>query len=71
MEMSNCSIWLRDWLLRNGNWCLCDDVRREAVKAGYARRELKEARKALGVKTFHQWEDGAETQNWFWYLEVK
>lgn len=52
MEMSNCSIWLRDWLLRNGNWCLCDDVRREAVKAGYARRELKEARKVLGVKTF-------------------
>lgn len=39
-------------------------------RRGVSQAELKEARKALGVKTFHQFDEDGDTQNWFWYLEV-
>ena len=61
--------WLEK-LLRTEGTILCDDVRIRALKNGFTRKELKSARKKLGVKTFHQTIDGKTSENWFWYLEV-
>lgn len=47
-----------------------DDVREAAKKQGFKRSELKAARKELGVKTFHQFDEDGPTPNHFWYLEV-
>ena len=56
--------------LNDGELHLCEDIRTAARKKGFSQAELKEARKALGVKTFHQFDEDGDTQNWFWYLEV-
>lgn len=48
---------------------LVDVVREEAKAVGYTRGELKEARRLLGVKTFHQFDEYGSTPNYFWYLE--
>ena len=63
----SCEEWLRG-ILQGGRAQLCDEVRVSAKKAGYTRAELKEARKCLGVKTFHQFDEAGATNNWFWYL---
>ena len=67
--MSKCEEWLREFL-KDGDWAFCDVVRAEAKKAGFNRRELKTARKVLGVRTFHQFDDVGATPNWFWKLDV-
>ena len=36
---------------------------------GFTGAELKEARKNLGIKTFHQFDEDGASENWFWYLE--
>jgi hypothetical protein len=56
--------------LKAEEWTLCDIVRAEAKKSGFTRQELKEARKALGVKTFHQFDEVGATPNWFWKWEA-
>ena len=61
----DCEKWLEK-LLRTEGTILCDDVRIRALKNGFTRKELKSARKKLGVKTL----DGKTSENWFWYLEV-
>lgn len=66
----NCEKWL-EILLQTEETVLCDDVRERALKNGFTRKELKTARKNLGVKTFHQTADGESTENWFWYLGVR
>ena len=43
---------------------------RNAAAHGYSKAELKAARKELGVKTYHQFDEDGATANWFWYLEV-
>lgn len=65
----DCEKWLEK-LLRTEGTILCDDVRIRALKNEFTRKELKSARKKLGVKTFHQTIDGKTSENWFWYLEV-
>ena len=68
--MNKCEKWLCG-KLQGRSEVLCDDIRSAAKKEGFTRAELKAARKALNVKTFHQSDGGIETQNWFWYLEVQ
>lgn len=65
-----CREWLRE-KLEDGRIHLCEDVRGAALEAGFTRAELRQARKEIGVKTFHQFDEDGGTQNWFWYLEVR
>ncbi len=66
--MNRCEKWLFD-LLSKEDSVLCDIVRAESKIRGFSRRQLKEARKSLGVKTFHQFDEYGPTPNWFWYLD--
>lgn len=67
--MERCKKWLYE-RLKNGEWVLCDLIRNEAKEKGFTKKQLKEARAILGVKTFHQFDDQGPTPNWFWRLEV-
>lgn len=62
-----CSEWLKNELDSSSDPVLCDKIRAKAKELGYSKRELKEARVKLGVKTFHLINEDSET-NWFWYL---
>lgn len=66
--MTDCNEWLRGYL-RGKDLVLCEEVRDEAQKQGYKKKELKEARKNIGVETVNNWawNDG-ETSEWFWRL---
>lgn len=57
--------WLADYFKRNQT-VLCDVVREEAAAVGINRRQLKMARKALHIRTWHQFDEGGATPNWFW-----
>ena len=62
-----CEEWLLE-VLKDGGPHLCDEIRTGARKAGYSRANPRRARKELGIKTFHQFDEDGETPNWFWYL---
>lgn len=64
----NCEKWLAK-ILKPGDWSICDDIREKAKKEGFSRKQLKDARKVLGVKTFHQFDEYSATGNWFWYRD--
>lgn len=64
----SCSEWLRE-KLSDGELHLCEWIREDAKRSGFTKSELKQARVALGVRTFHQFDEDGETPNWFWYLE--
>ena len=57
--------WLENRLTLYGKKIACDieDVQNDAKKAGFTKRELKEARRALGVKLIRDEDDG-ETLQW-------
>lgn len=55
--------------LKPGELVLCDLLRAEARKEGFTRKQLKDARKALDVRTFHQFDEIGATPNWFWYRD--
>ena len=60
----------KEWLEKQLSGCdavLCDTIRACAKEQGFTKKQLKEARAILGVKTYHQLNDDADT-NWFWYL---
>ncbi len=65
--MDECQEWLHNLLVKD-KLLLCDFVREEAKKQRFTRGQLKTARKILGVKTFHQFDESGSTQNWFWSL---
>lgn len=67
--LRGCDAWLK-LQLQDLEIHLCDDIRKAAKKRGFTKQELKAARKAVGVKTFHQFDEDGATENWFWYLEV-
>lgn len=67
MGKIDCSVWLKKFL--NCEIRLCENVRAAAKENGYTKAELKQARKEIGVKTFHQFRENGPTENWFWYLE--
>lgn len=64
----DCVKWLR-LELKDGDPHLCEDIRKRAKESGFTGLELKAARKNLGVKTFHQFDENGASENWFWYLE--
>ena len=66
--MTRCAEWLKGYL--SSDMSEVNATRSDALKAGFSKAELKEARKELGVKTFHQFDLTAEprVENWFWYL---
>lgn len=43
-------------------------IREKAKEQKFKRADLKAAKKILKVKTYHQFDEGKETGNWFWYL---
>lgn len=45
---------------------LCARLREEATAIGISKRQLKAARLHLGIKTWHQFDEGSATENWFW-----
>lgn len=65
----DCEKWLAA-ILKPGEQMLCDYIRVEAKKKGFNRKRLKEARKVLGVKAFHQFDEDGATDNWFWYRDT-
>lgn len=65
--MTTCEKWLFDFLTSQG-LTRCEVIRGEAVKLGFTKKDLKAARKALGVKCWNDFDINGETLNWFWYL---
>lgn len=67
-SVSKCSEWLKGHL--SAGMSECNGVRESAKAAGFNRKELKAARKELGVKTWHQidTEGYPKIENWFWYF---
>lgn len=63
----DCKEWLRK-RLKDGEYHLCDVIKSEAYLEGFKKSELKKARKELGVRTWHQFDEDGATENWFWYL---
>ena len=63
-----CKEWLKKYLSAGSQEC--GGVKISAKKAGFSKAELTEARKALGVKTWHQFDHTEKpfVDNWFWYL---
>jgi hypothetical protein len=64
----DCEKWLRSEL-RDGELHLSENIREKAKESGFTGAELRTARKNLGAKTFHQFDEDGATENWFWYLE--
>lgn len=68
-EIDECCAWLK-LKLQDGELHLVNDIRKDAKKRKFSRSDLSVARKILGVKTFHMFDENGATDNWFWYLEV-
>lgn len=62
----DCVEWLKTGL-EGKDIILCDEIRRKSREAGFSKKELREARALLGVKTWHQINEDSDV-NWFWYL---
>ena len=67
MKAEDCKKWLSDYLKKQRG-ALVEETKIEAKKQGFGKSDLKQARKEIGVKTFHQFDEYGETPNWFWYL---
>ena len=67
-DVSKCSEWLKGHL--SAGMSEYNGVRESAKEAGFNHKELKAARRELGVKTWHQidTEGYPSIENWFWYL---
>jgi hypothetical protein len=65
--MNECEKWLHELLRLNGrSWTVW--VYEQAKEKGFKKSEVKAAKKSLSVKTWHQFDEGTATENWFWYL---
>lgn len=62
----DCKTWLKKEL-DGKDAILCDEIREKCKREGFSKKELREARAGLGVKTYHQINDDSKV-NWFWYL---
>lgn len=63
----SCEEWLKS-VLTGKDVVLCDDIRDMARAGGFSKKQLRDARVKLEVKTSRQFDEGA-SMNWFWYLE--
>lgn len=66
-EIESCEKWLR-LKLTPGEYYLADDMREDAKLLGYQQSVFKQARKKVGVKTYHQYDLDGPTPNYFWYI---
>ena len=62
-----CKFWLEKYILQNGLVDV-DETREEARKRGFSKKELKDARAELGVKTYHRFVSTTDIKKWYWYL---
>ena len=64
----NCVEWLRNYLSAGASEY--GGVKSTAKEKGFSKAELKEARKILNVKTWHQidHDEVPYIDNWFWFL---
>lgn len=68
--MGDCEKWLRDYL--NSKTVNCNTVRIEARSMGFSRKQLVNAKVALGVITTNNYSaETGLTTNWFWSLPHK
>ena len=66
-KLEFCKTWLKEFLPKNTG--LIERVKEEAKKQGFSKEVLKQARKELRIKTFHQFdENNSPTENYFWSL---
>ena len=61
--------WLRGMFARESS-ILCDRIWEAAAEKGISRIQLRRIRRALGVKTWYQFDEGGATENWFWKLDM-
>jgi hypothetical protein len=68
-KMNPCEKWLKEQL-KNGEPLLTNYIVNLAKSEGFKKAELKEARKALGVKTIHYPENSEAgiNEHWAWVL---
>ena len=60
-------VWLWNRFQREET-ILCERIREETAALHISKRQLKAARLRLGIKTWHQFDEGGSTENWFWTL---
>lgn len=65
--MNECEKWLFE-MLKKDEMILVQTIREKAKQEKFSKIDLKAARKSLGVKTFHQFDEKEATDNWFWHL---
>lgn len=58
-------VWLNTRFQREES-ILCARLREEATALGITKKQLKAARQRLGTRTWHQFDEGGATENWFW-----
>lgn len=66
--MSECEKWLFEYLNKYG-WRLVQDVYEDGKAKGFKKAEIKAAKKKLGFKTHHQFDEEGATENWFWHTD--
>lgn len=67
VEQKDVENWLERRLKGRGEVNV-EDIRRDARATGIKRKQLREAKRALGVETINDWAANGETLNWFWLL---
>lgn len=70
MDQKDVEKWLEQRLTGRGEVNV-EDIRKEAKASGIKRKQLREAKRSLGVETVNDWAANGETLNWFWLLPNK
>lgn len=68
VRIEDCKDWLLEQLRDGCGEIEAAETREKARKAGWSKQILKEARKELGLKTYHQFDEYGDTGNFFWCL---
>lgn len=66
-NLNKCEKWLHE-LLSKHNITEIGYIREQAKEAGFRKSELKQAKKTIGAKTWHYFDEKQDTGNWYWYL---
>lgn len=65
--MQDCKTWLRA-KYADRPWHPCKIIADEAREQGFTKRELKDARKALGIIMLSKYDENYKALNYFWCL---
>lgn len=66
-KIDNPVLFLKNIIGRNG-FVNTDDLREEAKKEGYTMKQMQQARKELGLKSKHLFDEEGPLDNWIWYM---